>query len=593
MHTFIGKKQASKNQPYLQGTSQICTENTAAFQFTNNRPEAIVQRKVQSMAHLYASQRPQPIQKKINHTGLPNHLKTGMENLSGLSLDDVKVHRNSDKPAQLQAHAYTDGTDIHLAPGQDKHLPHEAWHVVQQKQGRVQPTLQTEVPGRIAHNGLVQRKISKADSGVYVDIRAAAWYGELPEKQQQVIQELHKNPYQTFTIQEARDIAETNADQHPGDNINVHMKKRYFDGLKKMGVILPEPIAKLHPEQTVIENAISDGVHHIDSWYYDEEQIEAKISDADTAKELPLYKKTYSSLKRFHSKIVIDLRTFAALVLGESQKYNRLIGAQKRSFLSALPDIGKEIRTNVADYNAAFREVFGVPYGQIPLPEDAQVDISSVGEDILDYYHKGTSDDPIPIIWYKPATKYHAVSAYASEEQATDNDRTTTDFPGPATIYNSGPKTHIKGSTVTIGRTGYGTQLNDRIKKVRHDSKREKQRELNEILNRSGHTMGKSSALDGDHIQDLGFDGKDNPNNFWPLDSTINRRGFTDYPGYQVHVKSDDDHLFVRPIGALYGYYFVIKGFQEGDSATVPEESNTEKAGVATDQESDVKAAWE
>ena len=65
-----------------------------------------------------------------------------MENLSGISLADVKVHRNSDKPAQFQAHAYAQGTDIHLASGQEKHLPHEAWHVVQQKQGRVKPTMQ-------------------------------------------------------------------------------------------------------------------------------------------------------------------------------------------------------------------------------------------------------------------------------------------------------------------------------------------------------------------------------------------------------------------------------------------------------------------
>ena len=49
--------------------------------------------------------------------GLPDNLKTGMENLSGMSLDDVKVHRNSDKPAQFQAHTYAQGTDIHLASG--------------------------------------------------------------------------------------------------------------------------------------------------------------------------------------------------------------------------------------------------------------------------------------------------------------------------------------------------------------------------------------------------------------------------------------------------------------------------------------------
>lgn len=77
-----------------------------------------------------------------NRTGLPDGLKTGIESLSGMSLDDVKVHYNSPKPSGLQALAYTQGTAIHVAPGQEGHLAHEAWHVVQQKQGRVKPTMQ-------------------------------------------------------------------------------------------------------------------------------------------------------------------------------------------------------------------------------------------------------------------------------------------------------------------------------------------------------------------------------------------------------------------------------------------------------------------
>lgn len=83
-----------------------------------------------------------PVQKKANNTGLPDTLKTGVENLSGISMDDVKVHYNSPQPAQLQAHAYAQGSDIHIAPGQEKHLPHEAWHVVQQKQNRVKADTQ-------------------------------------------------------------------------------------------------------------------------------------------------------------------------------------------------------------------------------------------------------------------------------------------------------------------------------------------------------------------------------------------------------------------------------------------------------------------
>ena len=89
-----------------------------------------------------------------NSTGLPDRLKSGIEHLSGHSMNDVKVHYNSPKPAQLQALAYTQGTDIHVGPGQQKHLPHEAWHVVQQKQNRVTPTVQMKGVGINDDRGL-------------------------------------------------------------------------------------------------------------------------------------------------------------------------------------------------------------------------------------------------------------------------------------------------------------------------------------------------------------------------------------------------------------------------------------------------------
>lgn len=83
-----------------------------------------------------------PIQQQANEGGLPANIQHGVEKLSGQNMSDVQVHRNSDKPAQLNAHAYAQGNQIHLGPGQEKHLPHEAWHVAQQKQGRVKPTKQ-------------------------------------------------------------------------------------------------------------------------------------------------------------------------------------------------------------------------------------------------------------------------------------------------------------------------------------------------------------------------------------------------------------------------------------------------------------------
>ena len=174
MNTHADKTQENKSQAVSAVDSQMQSSGESSFQFVDNRPEAVAQRKLQEIANNspqvsqlrafqdmvnnspqakhtaqlqaiadnHSAQQRQPIQKKENNTGLPDSLKTGMENLSGMSLDDVKVHRNSDKPAQLQAHAYAQGTDIHLGSGQEKHLPHETWHVVQQKQGRVKPTMQ-------------------------------------------------------------------------------------------------------------------------------------------------------------------------------------------------------------------------------------------------------------------------------------------------------------------------------------------------------------------------------------------------------------------------------------------------------------------
>lgn len=165
--------------------------STPDVQFVDNRPEVIAQRKLADAIHNSSytlTQRQQlrgmfgeaaqlkggpeeeallqgqfnPVQRKgpdeelqmktgstsaspaqhTNHTGLPDNLKSGIESLSGLSMDAVRVHYNSSQPAQLNALAYAQGTDIHVAPGQEHHLPHEAWHVVQQARGRVLPTMQ-------------------------------------------------------------------------------------------------------------------------------------------------------------------------------------------------------------------------------------------------------------------------------------------------------------------------------------------------------------------------------------------------------------------------------------------------------------------
>lgn len=132
--SYQKKDKESTRQPFSHSSKN---QPSKGAYLQDNRPSAIAQRKLMDGMKNY-----NPIQKKPNNTGLPDNLKSGIENLSGHSMDDVKVHYNSDKPAQLNAHAYAQGSDIHLGSGQEKHLPHEAWHVVQQKQGRVKPTVQ-------------------------------------------------------------------------------------------------------------------------------------------------------------------------------------------------------------------------------------------------------------------------------------------------------------------------------------------------------------------------------------------------------------------------------------------------------------------
>ena len=166
------KKKEVKNSSQ---ESPFQPQNDLAVQLMDNRPEAIQLQQIQEsadngilndeIAQLQAtadasSTSTAPFQFKENNTGLPDNLKSGMENLSGMSLDHVKVHRNSDKPAAVQAHAYAQGSDIHLASGQEKHLPHELGHVVQQTEGRVRPT--TSVNGMAVNDSTTLEK--EADS---------------------------------------------------------------------------------------------------------------------------------------------------------------------------------------------------------------------------------------------------------------------------------------------------------------------------------------------------------------------------------------------------------------------------------------------
>ncbi len=88
-----------------------------------------------------------------SNSRMPDYVQAKMESSFGSDFSDVKIHSNSSKATDVGALAYTQGTDIHFAPGQydpestsgQELLGHELTHVVQQKEGTVKAT--TEANG--------------------------------------------------------------------------------------------------------------------------------------------------------------------------------------------------------------------------------------------------------------------------------------------------------------------------------------------------------------------------------------------------------------------------------------------------------------
>lgn len=111
--------------------------------------------------------------KQANFTGIPTPLKERLEQSTGLPLDDVRVHYNSDLPARLDALAYTSGNQVEVAPGQEQHLPHELGHVVQQKLGIVRANAMHSSGVPLNTDTALERQADEIGAGKKLDIMAA------------------------------------------------------------------------------------------------------------------------------------------------------------------------------------------------------------------------------------------------------------------------------------------------------------------------------------------------------------------------------------------------------------------------------------
>ncbi|MCJ8273517.1 MAG: DUF4157 domain-containing protein, partial [Psychrosphaera sp.] len=63
------------------------------------------------------------------------------------------------RPARLGAAAYAQGSDIFIGPNQQVHLPHELWHVVQQKSGALAGVATQLGDDLVVENALLEKEV--------------------------------------------------------------------------------------------------------------------------------------------------------------------------------------------------------------------------------------------------------------------------------------------------------------------------------------------------------------------------------------------------------------------------------------------------
>lgn len=134
-------------------------------------------------------------------------MRARFERHFGLPMDDVRIHRNSDRPAKFDAGAYTCGSDVFLKPEQEALLDHEMTHVAQQKMGQVRPTgMENGIPvnrspvlEHSADAGTVPQMMGTA-SGLVVQC------GKKRQKAQRRERKFHDRKDQRTVFQQVEDI---------------------------------------------------------------------------------------------------------------------------------------------------------------------------------------------------------------------------------------------------------------------------------------------------------------------------------------------------------------------------------------------------
>ena len=252
-----GGQQKSRLDPFkmLEEQKQAIEKGSQPLQMLLKEEEEKTTQKKEEEKELQAKKENKEVVPQETKSGtkakLPDEVQTKMEGAFGTSFADVNIHKDDNSATDMGALAYTQGKDVHFAPGQynpgtqkgQELIGHELTHVEQQKAGRVQPTKQGKGMA-VNDNPALEKEADvmgkKASQGKSVDIHGKAGgvqkkeaegkVSHLPHAQGQVQSAGDKKVYITAVYSKA-------GEKYSGDKFDT-----LYSISKRLGVAMDELI---------------------------------------------------------------------------------------------------------------------------------------------------------------------------------------------------------------------------------------------------------------------------------------------------------------------------------------------------------------
>ena len=189
------------------------------------------------------------------------------------------------------------------------------------------------------------------------------------------------------------------------------------------------------------------------------------------------------------------------------------------------------------------------------MDQDKEREISVI-DDITDL-HFGTEDDPIPVHWYKHKGNY------PKQISLTMDGKTQKFSMDSSETVELQKKSGTEQIQVGIDMKNL-IEIGDVIKRnSKHSRSGTKQANYRQALERHDYQWGNKDA---DHVKDLGFEGKDDYDNLWPLDSNVNRWAYTGkwYRNYGIEYRDEKNprQSLTSTLYRLVGKFFKVIGFK-------------------------------